>query len=78
MNTVPSYIDTRVPREWSVPQAPSCELEPQLEPQQIEALVHGARQPSADESELIEMRYQQLMARVVLEEFFSEAQMGTH
>ncbi|MGA2190630.1 MAG: hypothetical protein ABSH33_19085 [Steroidobacteraceae bacterium] len=74
MNTVPSYIDTRIPREWSVPQAPSCELEPQ----QIEALVHGARQPSADEHELIEMRYQQLMARVVLEEFFCEAQMGTH
>jgi hypothetical protein len=73
MNTAPSYVDTRIPLKRPVPEEPSRELDPQ----QIDALVHGTRPPTVEEHELIEMRYQHLLARMMLEEVFCEAQMGT-
>jgi hypothetical protein len=73
MNIQPLGIDTRTLPEWSVPE----EKRRELEPQEIDALVQVNRQPSDDERELIEMRYQHLLARMIMEELFSEAQMGS-
>ncbi len=77
MNTLPLGIDARTPPDWSFTEDKLRELEPQeFGPQEIEALVHEPRQLPDDELELIDMRYQQLRARMQLEELFSEAQMG--
>ena len=72
MNTLPLGIDARTPPDWSFTEDQLREREPP----EIEALVHEPRQPPDDELELIDMRYQQLRARMQLEELFSEAQMG--
>ena len=72
MNTLPLGIDARTPPDWSFTE----DQLRKLGPQESEALVHEPRQLPDDELELIDMRYQQLRARMQLEEIFSEAQMG--
>ena len=71
MNTLPLGIDARTPPDRSF----TKETLREREPQELEALLHEPRQLPDDELELIGIRYQQLLARMQLEELFSEAQM---
>ena len=72
MNTLPLGIDAPTPPGRSFTE----ETLREREPQELEALLHEPRQLTDDELELIDIRYQQLLARMQLEELFSEAQMG--
>ncbi|MGO8855988.1 MAG: hypothetical protein ACLQO1_09800 [Steroidobacteraceae bacterium] len=72
MHSLPSGIDACTLPGWSVLEGTRRELEPQ----EVDALVQAPRQP-LDDDELVEMRYQQLLARMILEELFSEAQMAS-
>jgi hypothetical protein len=72
MYTLPLGSDARTPPDRSCTEEKLRERKPQ----ELEALLHQPRQLPDDELELIDIRYQQLLARMQLEELFSEAQMG--
>jgi hypothetical protein len=72
MNTLPIYNEARALPKWYV----SAGKRRELQSQELSTLLTKYREITDEEFELIEMRYQLLLARMNLEDLFAEAQLG--
>ena len=73
METLPLYTEARALPTWSV----SAQARRELQPQEISTLLTltEPRETTDEEIELVEMRYQQALALMNLEELFAEGQL---